>query len=102
MSTIVSLKEKSLPSTCYVYKHSTTCGISARAAQEVEMLESEIPVYWVNVREQRELSSWVAEQYGVRHESPQLILLLDGKVQKVWNHSAIRLPSITGSPPAAG
>ncbi len=96
MSAVVSLKEKSLPPTCYVFKHSTTCGISARAATEIEMLESEIPVYVVNVREQRDLSNWVAAQYGVRHESPQLILLRDGKVEKVWNHGAIRKSSITG------
>jgi bacillithiol system protein YtxJ len=100
MSAVVSLTEKSLPATCYVFKHSTTCGISARAAMEIEMLESDIPVYWVNVREQRELSNWVAAQYGVRHESPQLILLRNGTVQKVWNHGAIRRESITGS--AAG
>ncbi len=96
MSTVISLKEKSLPATCYIYKHSTTCGISARAAMEIEMLESDIPVYWVNVREQRDLSNWVAAQYGVKHESPQLIFLRDGKVEKVWNHGAIRKAAITG------
>ena len=65
------------------------------------MLQSEIPVYWVNVREQRELSNWVAAQYGVRHESPQLILLRDGVVRKVWNHGAIRRESITAEGSAA-
>jgi bacillithiol system protein YtxJ len=95
MSSIVSLKEKSLPPTCYVYKHSTTCGISARAAMEIEALQTELPVYWVNVREQRDLSNWVADQYGVTHESPQLILLRGGAVEKVWNHGAIRRDAVT-------
>jgi bacillithiol system protein YtxJ len=94
MSTIIALQEKALPPACWVFKHSTSCPISARAAQEVEALQSALPVYWVNVREQRELSSWVAETYGVRHESPQLILLEGGRVRGTWSHFEItRSPS---------
>ncbi len=43
MSTIISLQEKALPAACWVFKHSTTCPISARAAQEVEALQSDLP-----------------------------------------------------------
>jgi bacillithiol system protein YtxJ len=86
MNTIVPMKEKALPSHCFVFKHSTTCGVSAGAAREVRAIATEIPIYWINVREQRELSNWVAETYAVAHESPQLILINDGKAQHVWNH----------------
>jgi len=90
VSTIIDLGEKSLPPNCYVYKHSTTCGLSARAATEVKAMSTELPIYWINVREQRDLSNWVEEAYGVTHESPQLILLKDGKPQRVWSHSEIK------------
>jgi bacillithiol system protein YtxJ len=86
MSTIIPLGEKSLPPACYVFKHSTTCGISAGAAREVRTMTTDLPIYWINVREQRELSDWVAQTYSVTHESPQLILIRDGKAQQVWNH----------------
>ncbi len=86
VSTIIPLNEKALPEECLVFKHSTTCGVSARAAKEVEGLATGLPIYWVNVREQRELSTWIAETYQVTHESPQLILLAGGKPAKVWNH----------------
>ena len=86
MSTIIPLQEKLLPLSCLVFKHSTACGVSARASREVEALQTGLPVYWVNVREQRDLSNWIAETYQVTHESPQLILLSDGKAAKVWNH----------------
>jgi len=86
MSTIIPMTEKSLPPTCLVFKHSTTCGISAGAAREVQAMTTEVPIYWVNVREQRELSNWVAETYGVTHESPQLILIRDGKAVQTWSH----------------
>lgn len=90
MSAIIHLDRPELPPTCYVFKHSTTCPISARAAIEVEAMESAIPIYRIDVREQRELSDWVADAFGVVHESPQLILIKDGKVADVWNHGAIR------------
>jgi bacillithiol system protein YtxJ len=89
VSTIIALQEKTLPGACYIFKHSTTCPVSAHAAGEVQAMQGELPIYWVNVREQRELSNWVAEHYGVRHESPQLILLRDGKPEKVWSHFEI-------------
>ena len=94
MSTIITLQEESLPDACWVFKHSTACPVSARAADEVQAMDSDLPVYWVNVREQRSLSNWIAARYGVRHESPQLILLRDGAVQKTWSHFEIsRNPS---------
>jgi len=86
LSTIIPLKEKALPASCLVFKHSTACGVSARAAKEVEALQIDMPIYWVNVREQRDISNWVAETYQVTHESPQLILLAQGKATKTWNH----------------
>ena len=94
MSTIIPMKEKLLPNACYIYKHSTTCPISARAGQEVKAFQSDLPIYWVNVREQRDLSNWVAETYGVTHESPQLILIRDGKPQKVWSHYEVSRDSL--------
>jgi bacillithiol system protein YtxJ len=86
VNTIISMKEKTLPATCLVFKHSTTCGVSATAAKEVRAMETDLPIYWINVREQRDLSNWVAETYDVTHESPQLILIRDGEPEKVWNH----------------
>jgi bacillithiol system protein YtxJ len=95
MSTIIPMTEKVLPATCFVFKHSTTCGISAGAAREVRTMTTELPVYWINVREQRELSNWVAETYAVAHESPQLILIREGKSQQVWNHYDVHRSNVT-------
>jgi len=90
VSTIITLNEKTLPANCYVFKHSTTCPISATAAQEIRAMETDLPIYWINVREQRDLSNWVAETYGVTHESPELLLIRDGQSRKVWSHSGVR------------
>jgi bacillithiol system protein YtxJ len=89
------MKEKTLPADCIVYKHSTTCGISATAAKEVRAMETELPIYWINVREQRDLSNWVAETYDVTHESPQLILIRNGKPEKVWSHYEVSRTNVS-------
>jgi len=89
------MKEKTLPATCLVYKHSTTCGISATAAKEVRAMETDLPIYWINVREQRDLSDWVAETYDVTHESPQLILIRGVKPEKVWSHYEVNRTNVS-------
>jgi bacillithiol system protein YtxJ len=90
VSTIVPMQDKALPEDCLVYKHSTTCPVSATTGREVREIATDLPIYWVNVREQRELSNWVAATYGVQHESPQLILLKAGKPEKVWSHYEVK------------
>jgi bacillithiol system protein YtxJ len=83
---IIPLVGRALPADCLVFKHSTTCPVSAEAAREVRGLDAGLPVYQVNVREQRDLSNWVAAEYGVTHQSPQLILVRGGKAVRSWSH----------------
>ena len=73
-----------------LFKHSTRCGVSARANARVgEYLESKgtngPDIRMVKVIEAKPVSNAVAEKLGVEHQSPQVILLKDGK--PVWNAS---------------
>lgn len=90
MTQIIDMTTASLPERCFVFKHSTACRISTSAATEVREAQTEIPIYWVNVIEQRPLSNWIAEHYGIQHESPQLLLIDEGKVKASWSHRAIQ------------
>lgn len=90
MSEPIVLKEKNLPSECYVYKHSTRCSVCSFTANEIKAASYALPLYWINVIEQRELSNWFADNFGVKHQSPQLILIEQGTPAKVWNHAEIR------------
>lgn len=58
-----------------LFKHSVTCSIS----REVLRIVSEIsgPVFLIVVQTARNVSNAVAEKTGIRHESPQA-LVLDG------------------------
>jgi monothiol bacilliredoxin len=65
-----------------LYKHSMTCPISRAAHQEVDTLLAEhadLPIYMIDVNRSRDLSNQIAERTGIRHESPQAIVLRDGK-----------------------
>jgi len=44
---------------------------------------------YIDVVMQRDLSLALAEELGVRHESPQLILWKDGKVAEHASHSGV-------------
>ena len=66
-----------------VFKHSNACSISARAYREMEKLEAQVNI--LEVQTAREISRDLANLTGVRHETPQVIVLRDGKA--VWNAS---------------
>jgi bacillithiol system protein YtxJ len=70
-----------------VFKHSTTCPISAAAYNEVTRFAANhsTPVYLVKVIEDRPLSNYIAEHLQVRHASPQALVVENGEV--VWNTS---------------
>jgi bacillithiol system protein YtxJ len=94
---IVRLSQKQLPADCAVFKNSTACPISYSAAEEVRKLGSELPIYWIDVIEQRELSNWVAEQYQVKHQSPQFLVIKNGKAVTVLNHSKVTVSNATAA-----
>lgn len=74
--------------TYLVYKHSPWCGISHRAEGEVSRFraaEPDIPVVQIDVIHEARLSAAIEAALQVRHESPQAILIHDGRV--AWHDS---------------
>ncbi|MEE8349769.1 MAG: bacillithiol system redox-active protein YtxJ [Acidobacteriota bacterium] len=82
---IDGLLEESL---AILFKHSTRCNISETAYHEVSSFEASnprVPIYLIDVVEDRTAAQYVAEQVSVPHQSPQVILLQKGRV--VWHAS---------------
>lgn len=70
-----------------IFKHSGTCHISAAAQASLNHLTPADPVvYRLVVQHARALSNTIAQQFRIRHESPQLLLLIDGMVQAHVSH----------------
>jgi bacillithiol system protein YtxJ len=76
-----------------LFKHSYTCGISAEALDElIEHLNEQNPdirYAMVTVQTHREVSNAVSAKLGVRHETPQALLVRAGRV--VWSASHFRV-----------
>ena len=82
-ATLESLLVDSREKPIVVFKHSNSCSISSRAYREMEKLNSQVNI--LEVQSARDVSRELANLTGVRHETPQVIVLRDGKA--VWNAS---------------
>jgi bacillithiol system protein YtxJ len=75
-----------------IFKHSPTCPISLYAHREVARFcerQPNAPVYMISVRRQREIAKHVAQCTGIRHESPQIVVLRRGDVLAAASHDEI-------------
>jgi len=84
----------SAPKPQLIYKHSFACGICVFSKSELEneldrILELADP-FFIDVRSSRDVSNKIEELTGVKHETPQVIILKNGEV--AWNasHGAIK------------
>lgn len=65
-----------------IFKHSTRCGISSMALNRLERSWNEkemkeLDVYFLDLIQNRDLSQAVAQAFQIRHESPQVLLILN-------------------------
>lgn len=77
-----------------VFKHSTSCPISAGAHEEFahyveDSEQAGVDFAIVHVIEDRPVSNAIADTLGVKHQSPQAILVKDGKPE--WDESHWRI-----------
>jgi bacillithiol system protein YtxJ len=83
---------RSLEVPVVIFKHSPTCGISAQAYESIaEWLDASSPAaefFVLRVQASRALSTTLAQKFGIRHESPQALVIDGGQV--VWHGSHFR------------
>jgi bacillithiol system protein YtxJ len=76
-----------------IFKHSTRCSISMMAKRRFEMdwdkLPTEMPLYFLDLIQHRDISSKIAGDFQVHHESPQLLLIKDGECILDQSHGEI-------------
>ena len=86
------LIEQSKKQPVVIFKHSTTCPVSASAFRDMSKFDGKVNL--VEVQSAQELSREIERRTGVRHESPQVIVLNNGQV--IWNasHWKVRANSV--------
>lgn len=81
-----------------IFKHSTRCGISRMALKsfemEFEMNENEIDLYFLDLLNYRSLSQDISSKFNVAHQSPQVLVIKNGKVIYHDSHNGISFHAI--------
>jgi len=76
-----------------LFKHSTRCSISSMVLNRFEssalFQNKELPCWYLDLIAYRDLSNLIAQQTGVQHESPQCIVLKNGRVLYAESHGSI-------------
>jgi bacillithiol system protein YtxJ len=75
-----------------IFKHSTRCSISRMALKQFERefdLNDTVAPYFLDLIAHRDVSNEIANRFNVYHESPQLILIKNGKAVYDVSHSDI-------------
>lgn len=75
-----------------IFKHSTRCSISRMALKQFENefdSSDKITLYFLDLIAHRAISNEIANRFGITHQSPQLILIKDGKAIYDVSHSDI-------------
>ena len=88
--------KKSVARVQVIFKHSTRCSISSVAQQRLQKgkLPEELDFYYLDLIAYRSLSNQIAELFNVHHESPQVLVIKDGKCIFDESHMAISLNDI--------
>jgi bacillithiol system protein YtxJ len=80
-----------------IFKHSTHCPVSSAAKSRLELswkFEDELPIYYLDLIEYREVSNEIANQFNVTHQSPQLVVIKDGKCIYHASHISISVKEL--------
>ena len=90
------------------FKHSLTCPISSAAFRQYESFlehrpEEDAAVYTlIEVQNARDVSTEIAERTGVRHESPQALIVRGGEVAWHASHWSISSQALQAAVDGAG
>ena len=81
------------PRPLVIFKHSRSCGTSAQAFDELiehlDASDADVRYAIVTVQTHRDVSTAISRRLEIRHETPQALIVQDGRV--VWSASHFRV-----------
>lgn len=99
ISQLDDIKQQSFKSPIAIFKHSTSCGISRMVKRNFEAdiknkSQVESSIYYLDLLAHRNISNEIAERFGIRHESPQLVIIENGNVKHHASHNSISAAAV--------
>ena len=92
ISMLDEIDQQSFSKPVLIFKHSTRCSISSMTLNRFENSvkdEAGFQLYFLDLISHRDISNEVAMRYQVEHQSPQAILVRDGKAVYDASHTGI-------------
>ncbi len=90
LNEILNLSEQKL---VLIFKHSTRCGISTMVLKRYESKLSnqidDINYFLLDIIQNRDVSNFIENELQIQHQSPQLIVIKNGKVLSHNSHYGI-------------
>lgn len=80
-----------------IFKHSTRCSISRMALKQFEShfdLQDKITLYYLDLLNFRDISNEIVVKFNVLHQSPQLLLIVNGSCVYSSTHENIDAASL--------
>lgn len=79
-----------------IFKHSTRCSVSSMALNRIERVDTPetIDFYLLDLIQHRNISSKIADQFQVHHESPQVLLIKNGACIYDESHMGINMDEL--------
>lgn len=82
-----------------IFKHSTRCSVSLFVLNEFKsgygFSEVDFTAYFLDLLRYREISNAIANQFDVVHQSPQLLIIKDGKAIAHASHENVNKIKLT-------
>jgi bacillithiol system protein YtxJ len=80
-----------------LFKHSTRCSISSMALNRLESSTAPegVDFYLLDLIQYRNISAAIAEKFKVHHESPQVLVIINGECTYDESHMGISMDEIT-------
>jgi bacillithiol system protein YtxJ len=97
MGQLNEIIQESVDKPVILFKHSTRCGVSRMTLKQFENeydLDDAVTPYFLDLLEYRSLSNEVTHRFGVEHQSPQLLLIRNGKAVYDASHSDIYVDAL--------
>ncbi len=90
------IKNKSKEKPQVIFKHSTRCSISSMAKNRLDRSPAPagMDFYYLDLIKHRSISNKISEEFDVYHESPQVLIIKDGKSIYDESHSGIDMQEI--------
>ena len=91
----IATKSFNLPQV--LFKHSTRCSISSMALNRLETNTAPqgVDFYLLDLLQHRDISAAIAEKFKVHHESPQVLVIINGECTYDESHMGISMDEIT-------